>query len=143
MRAPSSWLAGCATAALLAACGSSTDPHGCMTVDTPCLSGPPNLTGVVTQVAFRPGQGAPGSSGSYDIWLALPPSAVANAAVIVDVGVTTYLRVGAGPRTPSTAATVQTGDRLEAWVSPNVFYGSPDAPPAAAAYGGAQLLIAR
>ncbi len=141
MRAPSLWFAGCVAAALLTACASPTGPRACMTVDTACLSGPPSMKGLITQVTFRPG--AAQRAGSYDLWVAVEPSAVANAAVILDEAAPVFVRLGGGPRVASSAAALKPGDPVELWVTANFVDGSPDAPPSAPLYGGQQVVVAR
>lgn len=76
----------------------------------------------------------------YELWLAIPPSASANAGVVLTPDAPVFTRSGDTLRAASPRDIVA-GDSLLVWHDGRVSYGTVQAPPDAPAYFGTQVVI--
>ncbi len=105
-------------------------------------TGPAAFTGLVSQVTLQEGYAPGGYISQYDVWLAIPPSSLANAAVVVgrSAPVTIYI---SGRTIVASASAIRVGDQIEIWHDAPVVYGSVQAPPGAPAYFPTRVVVLR
>lgn len=121
-------LISCVYVVSLAACSSMLGPPATLVVSTP-----PDFTAIVTRAYVESGNGPEGFYSQRDVWLAIPPSTVANAGLIVGKSTPTFVRTG-GAVFSSSASAIKAGDRIEVWHDYQVGYGAAESPPGAPLY---------
>ena len=120
-----------------AACQSATDSDPGLV-----LTGAPDMVAVVAQTTHESGFTPAGYVSQYDIWVAVPPSAAADAGVVIGKSTPVFLSTD-GILTRVTAASIIVGDSIQVWHDASVGYGAVQAPPGSPCYTGTQVVILR
>ena len=125
---------------LLAAaeCRDSTDP-----AVTLRLQSSPDFSAIVTKSTLVEGVTPEGWMSAYEVWVAIPPSATADAGVLVPTEGPVYRITGGTRLATDTASDISAGDSIEVWHDGLAVYGAAQAPPGAPAYFATQIVIVR
>jgi broad specificity phosphatase PhoE len=115
--------------------GNTVRPHA-----TLALSTPPDFTGTVAKIEFESANGPAGPYSQHNVWLVIPPSATANAGLVVAKTTPVFVRTRDGILS-SDASGIRVGDRVEVWRNIQVAYGAVQGPPGAPTYENLKQIV--
>lgn len=124
-------------------CDSPMDSAICETTVKAPLSTAPDFVARVSTIHFENGISPAGPLSQYELWLTISPATSPNAGLVVGRNVPVFIRSSGGTVMPASACALSFGDTLEVWHDESVAYGSVQAPPAAPAYFGTQVIVRR